>query len=168
MPNADRWRRAVCAALLVGVIAQYAIMLAGVPLYYQRVANGTVPTVVASGRVQMSNDFIAARAAGRGLSRPAYAVYFLALNLAIALGFWSAAGLVLWKAGHDWFRWFTELVLVFFPSGQLWQISLVTQVAYDFLSFGAVLWPIYLLFLYLSPNGRAVPRWSRWPMAAYA
>ena len=69
MPNANRWRRVVCAALLVCVIAQYAIMLAGVPLYYRRVANGLVPTVVASGRVQMSNDLIAAQAAVRGRVR---------------------------------------------------------------------------------------------------
>ena len=27
-----------------------------------------------------------------------------------------------------------------------------------------LLWPLFLLYLYLFPNGRAVPRWNRWPM----
>jgi hypothetical protein len=160
---------AVCAALLILMAVLYAVMLAGVPLYVQRVAQGDVPTLLLGGRSDVSNEIVAASAAARHLSLEAYAVYFLGLNFFIAAGFWAAAALVLWKAGRGWFRWFTALVLVFFPSGSLHQVSLVAhpEIA-PYLSVGGLLWPIYLLFLYLFPDGRAVPRWSRWPMAALA
>jgi len=167
-PRTDRWRTAVCAVLLVFVVIQHITVLASVPSFYQRVTHGQVPTIVAAGREQTSNGLFAARAAARGLSVSAYAAYYLVLNFGIALGFWAAAGLVLWKAGNDWFRWLTALVLTFFPGGALYQITLVTQISYAYLGFGAVLWPMYALFLYLFPNGRAVPHWSRWPMTGYA
>jgi hypothetical protein len=35
-------------------------------------------------------------------------------------------------------------------------------VGYDYVQFGALLWPSYPLFVYLFPNGRAVPGWTRW------
>jgi hypothetical protein len=165
---ANRWRMALCAVGLLLVLVQHAIVLGSVPLYYKRVTQGAVPTVASAGQVQISNALVQQRADRRGLTLPGYALYYLGLNLGIALCFWGAAALVLWKAGGDWFRWLTALVLAGFPGGTLYTIVRVTQVATPYFDFGAVLWPLFLLFLYWFPNGRAVPRWSRWPMAVYA
>ena len=168
--DANRIRVAICVALLLVVVAQFGVVLAGVPLYYQRVVTGQVPYVEplsGSDQEQMSNELIASRAAQRGLSLPAYAIYFAALNLLVTLGFWSAGLLVLWKAGSDWFRWMVGVVLIGFPGGTLWPMNLVTQIGLPYLGATVVLWPAYPLFLYLFPNGQAVPRWSRWPMVGY-
>ena len=159
---------AICAVLLVLVAAHHLFTLASVPPFYQRVSRGEVPTLIFGGASDVSPEIMATNAARRGLSLPAYAIYFLVLNFSIALGFWAAAGLVLWKRGDDWFRWLTALMLGFFPSGGLYRIALVAfPSAYPYLSAGSLLWPGFLVFLYLFPDGRAVPRWSRWPMTGF-
>jgi hypothetical protein len=160
---------AACAVLLALVAAQYLFILAGVPRFYERVATGQVHTRLFGDDRDISPEIIAAYAAERGLSLPGYAAYFLAQNFAVALGFWVAAGLILWKNGGDWFRWFTAVMLAFVPSGTLFQISIVAFPDISpYVDAIALLWPGLLLFLALFPDGRAVPRWSRWPLGGFA
>ncbi|MCC7358126.1 MAG: hypothetical protein IT317_01530, partial [Anaerolineales bacterium] len=163
----DVWRIRLCAVLVIVNVVQHVLLLAGVPEFYRRVSTGAVPVVVTGGQVSLSPETVAHDAAVRGMSAAAYAGYFLALNLLIAAGFWAAAALVLAKAGGHWYRWLVAVVLIYFPSGQLWPIAQISQVNYHLLSFFGVFWPLYLLFLYLYPDGRAVPRWSRWPMTGF-
>jgi hypothetical protein len=86
-----------------------------------------------------------------------------------ALGFWVAAALVLWKHGGDWYRWLTALMLFFFPSGTL---AVITNVAHPdlapYIGVLALMWPLFLIFLFLFPTGRAAPRWMRWPIGLFA
>jgi hypothetical protein len=83
------------------------------------------------------------------------------------LFFGGAAFLILWKAGGNWFAWYTGFILLFYlTGGALNEINQVSQVMGGFYGAGGILWPLYLLYLYLFPNGRAVPKWTRWPMAA--
>ncbi len=165
--RADRWRIWICAVLIALNVGQYVLLLAGIPTFYERIATGTVPNVVVGGQIAISETSILIDAAVRGMTPRTYAVYFIVLNLVVAAGFWAAAALVLAKAGGHWFRWLTALFLIFFPSGQLWPITQVSQVNYKILSFAGLLWPMFLLFFYLFPDGRAVPRWSRWPVAGF-
>jgi len=157
----------ICMALLVILAAIYVLIFASVPAFDQLALHGQIATQVVAGTVILSQAMLNSGAAARGLSLPAYLLYNLALNVLIAVGFWLAAGLVAWRAQREWFRWFTALILSFFPSGQfLWQIfAAVHPVAASYLDIISLLWPGFLLFLYLFPDGRAVPRWSRWPMA---
>jgi signal transduction histidine kinase len=155
----------ICAILLAIVASQIVIQLVSTPRYYQRVTTGTVPIVrLGSGEVTMSNTLVAAWAAERGMDLQTYALYSIALNLTITVGFAAVAALILWKAHREWFHWFTALVLLFYPTGGLWEFTQVSQVAYRYIALGGLLWPSFLLFLYLFPNGRAVPRWTYWIM----
>ena len=164
--RAARWVIAGCAAAMVYVALTYLVVVAGVPRYLQRVAEGQVPTLLIGGNGDVSNAIVAAEAASRGLSLEAYAAYNLALNGLIALGFWTAAALVLWRRGDDWYRWLTALLLFFFPSGTLSQISLIAfPAARAWLDAGSLLWPLFQVFLYLFPDGRLPGRAWRWPMA---
>ena len=164
--RSNRFAIALCAALLVLVAAQYVFIFASVPVYYRLAIAGHIPTQTIKSDTFISQAMLVDAAAQRGMTLPTYIVYNLALNGLIGLGFWCVAGLVLWRARQDWFRWFTALVLAFYPSGGLWPIaSAAYPVAAAYLDFLSLLWPGFLLFLYLFPNGRAVPRWSRWPMA---
>ena len=160
----DRLLTPVFGLLIVYVIVCYILVLASIPTYYQRVVTQTVPTAVVNGETVVSNAQIAANAEARGMTLPVYAVYNLALNLLIAMGFVTAGLLILWKAQGDWFRWLAAFVLMFFPLGLLDYILRVSGYGYTFFLIGSLLWPTFLLFLYLFPNGHAVPRWSRWPM----
>ncbi len=163
-----RWNRRLIAVLrlLIGyVIVCYVLILASIPTYFQRLVAGTVPTIVIGGETILSNTVMAAEAGARGMTLPAYAAYSLVVNVIIALGFGAAGLLIAWKAQGDWFRLLAALVLLFFPLGNLEVPLQVSGYGYSFFVIGSLLWPAFLLFLYLFPNGRAVPRWSRWPMA---
>ena len=164
----NRVLKAVCGMLIIFVASHLVLAVASLPRYYQRVTTGQVPTVVLAGDTRISNELVATWAAERGMTLQTYALYSMALQLVITLGFMSVGMLILWKARSNWFHWFTALVLLFYPSGGLWNIVLVSQVAYQYVSLGSLLWPSYLLFLYLFPNGRAMPRWTRWPMGVLA
>ena len=164
----NRGLKAVCGVLIVFTCSTVLLQLAGIPRYYQRVTTGTVPVVSVGGEITMSNAIIAEAAAARGMAIETYAVYSIVLKLVITLGFVSVAALILWKARREWFHWFTAFVLLFYPGGELYTFTEVSQIAYTYVQLGSLLWPSYLLFLYLFPNGRAVPRWTRWIMGAVA
>jgi hypothetical protein len=165
----NRLRITICAVLIVLTAAQYLLILVEVPAFVRRVADREVPTFVIGGASDVSNEIMADRAERRGLSLAGYAVYYLLVGFGTALGFWVAGALVLWKHGDDWYRWLTALALIFFPSGSLYLVLNVTQpVLARYVDVLALIWPLFFVFLYLFPNGRAVPRWSRWPMALLA
>ncbi len=153
--------------LIVYVIGCYVLVALSIPTYYQRVVGQTVPTVVVNDETMFGNAQVADEVAARGMTLPAYAVYNVALNLLIASGFIAAGLLIAWKAQGDWFRWLTAFVLLFFPLGTMERFLLGSGFGYSYFALGSLLWPTFLLFLYLFPNGRAVPRWSRWPMAVF-
>src|SRR5207249_10755659 len=127
---------------------------------------GQVPTQALAGETILSQALLEQGAALRGMPLPAYLVYNLGVNLVLAAGFWCAAGLVAWQARRDWYRWFAVLMLAFFPAGNLQQLGAAAYpVAARYLDFLALLWPCLPLFIFLFPDGRAVPRWRRWPLA---
>src|SRR6185369_13534526 len=118
----NSWLIRICAGLLVVLAAQYVFILASVPAFYRLAVNGQVPTLMTGTDVIFSQGLLAENAARRGLTLPAYVVYFLVLNAVIAIGFWIAGAIVVLRARREWFRWFTALVLWFYPSGTLWLI----------------------------------------------
>jgi hypothetical protein len=157
----------VFAVLIVYVISTLVIALSGIPDYTRRVTTGAVPSIQFGSRELISNALIAYKASERGLTLERYASYTILRSLVYLLFFSGAALLVLWKAGGNWFAWYTVFILLFVPTGgTLSEINQATQVMSGYYNLGALLWPLYLLYLYLFPNGRAVPRWTRWPMAA--
>jgi len=157
----------IFAVLIFYVITTLIIAISGIPGYYQRVTAQTVPTIRMGSEDWVSNAVIAERASERGLALEQYAIYTILRGLVSLSIFGGAALLILWKAGGNWFAWYTVFMLLFFPTGgALDQINQVSQIASSYYSAGAIFWPLYLLYLYLFPNGRAVPTWTRAPMGA--
>jgi len=164
----NRWVIRVCAALLVVMAVQYVFIMVSVPAFYRLAVNGQVRTLMTGTDVFFSQALLAENAARRGLTLPAYVVYFVVLNAVIAIGFWIAGAIVVLRARREWFRWFTALVLWFYPSGTLWLILTVANpVAAAYFDVLSLLWPCFPLFLFLFPDGRAAPHWARWPMAGF-
>ena len=147
------------AVLVVITLCLESLSLAGIPVYYRRVVGGALQDTP-----NLSNEIVAAEAVARGMDLHTYDVYTIALNLITTVVFVGVAILLLWRAKNNWFRWYTAFVLVFWPSGGLFLFTEASQIAFRYVIIGGVLWPFVLLHLYLFPNGKAVPDWTRWPM----
>src|SRR2546421_10193770 len=103
-----------------------------------------------------------------GISITTYAVYMVALNLLFALVYFAVAALIFWRKSDDWIAWLASFSLVAFGASfpsipavlaavhPVWQLP-VTLVSEDVLGF-----PSLIVFFFLFPTGRFVPRWTRW------
>jgi len=101
-----------------------------------------------------------------GLSVRFYAVYLVTLQIVVAAGFFGLSLLIFSRRSDDGVAIFTSLVSILFgatsvPIGQaLAQTPSGWRLPVDLLS--AVGWGSGLLLFYLFPDGRFVPRWTRW------
>ena len=103
-----------------------------------------------------------------GISITAYAVYWVAINLLFALVYFAVAALIFWRKSNDWMAFLASFSLVAlggsFPDipatlaavHPAWHLP-VTLVSEDVIGF-----PSLVVFFFLFPNGRFVPRWTRW------
>jgi hypothetical protein len=108
-----------------------------------------------------------------GVSIDFYATYLLSLGVT-SMMVWCAVGAVIfWSRPDDWMAVFTSLGLILFGSFTLDDVPIVLAERYSTLwlpvhlmaFFGSV---SFLLFFLLFPNGRFVPRWTRWILIFYA
>ena len=108
-----------------------------------------------------------------GVSVDFYAVYLISVSAASAVIWVAVSVVIFWRRSDDWMALFTSLTLltfaVFFMDAG--PITLAEQ--------HPAMWlPVHLLaifssvsfalFLYLFPNGRFVPRWTRWVLILWA
>ncbi len=105
-----------------------------------------------------------------GVSTSAYAGYILATIVVSALVNWAVGVAIFWRKSDDRMALFVSLALVLWgatstsmvtlASSSFWRLPVDTA---QFLS------SVFLvLVFYLFPDGRFVPRWTRWLAAAYA
>ncbi len=101
-----------------------------------------------------------------GLSVRGYAVYLLVLQIVVAAGFFGLGLLIFWRRSDDRVAIFVSAVAMLYgatgvPIGQaLAQTVAGWRLPVDVLN--AVGWGSGLLLFYLFPDGRFVPRWTRW------
>ena len=102
-----------------------------------------------------------------GLSTEVYAVSILALAIASALASFGVAALIFWRRSDDWMAMFVSLFLViigvnFSVQAQAILATSVQTAWYWSLDILIGLgWASLSLLLYLFPDGRFVPRWTR-------
>jgi hypothetical protein len=108
-----------------------------------------------------------------GVSIDFYATYLLSLSVT-SMMVWCAVGAVIfWRRSNDWMAIFTSLCLILFGTFALDDVPIVLAERYSTLwlpvhllqFFGSA---SFLLFLFLFPNGRFAPRWTRWILIPYA
>ncbi len=159
----NSWLTVIFAILCIAVIGNLVLAVISVPTYYQRAVTGTIPDKPPNSDYNYpTNESFAASAAMRGMSLPAYVAYSIAVTvLPIGVSI-VVVTLLLIRAKRNWFLWFTALLLLFFPLGNIWRYAQVAGRATDFLQLIALLWPSFPLWLFLFPNGRAVPRRALW------
>ncbi|MDX1688268.1 MAG: GAF domain-containing sensor histidine kinase [Candidatus Promineifilaceae bacterium] len=102
-----------------------------------------------------------------GLSLRGYATYVVTLEVLVGLVFTLTAVFIVWRRADDWMAIFVSLFLIGFglSSGEMIDsLSVTYSLSPAWLNAvdGLWGWLPFTLFLFLFPNGRFVPRWSRW------
>src|SRR5215216_6537523 len=155
--TAQRWRSALMVRTAWLVIASLALALHALAL----------PNVV---RHMSPNN--AARLAAAGLSPEAYAGWLGLIGLLVALVFAAAGGLLIWHRPRERMAQFAAFALLLFGSITFTGrgASLLADypglpAAYAVLdAFGRA---AFTAFVFVFPDGRFVPRWTRWLALAW-
>ena len=161
-----RWLVLARLGWLLVVLFTLALFVGSLPVYSMRLQMPCVGTLECSLNGALSAAGMRALQAA-GFSPGGYAAYTLALTLVVAL-LWSAVGLIIfWRRSDDWVALLTALTLVLYIPGQ-------QDGALAALAFTHPVWSVpvevatflsevpIVLFLLLFPDGRFVPRWTRW------
>jgi hypothetical protein len=151
------------AALLFLNVGYVLVGIASIPLYYERVTTLTIEPYVFGGHDVASNALVQHEAAKRGLMLTQYAVEQLVFSLVFALPIVALATFIVWRARWNWFAWYSAIILLFIAeyalASQVYVARLIPPPLYDA---NAVFWPLVLLYFFLFPNGKAVPRGALW------
>jgi hypothetical protein len=105
-----------------------------------------------------------------GLSADFFAAYFIVVEVAFTAMSFAIGALILWRRPGDRMALVASLMLLtwgaaFFVPYPLLDLSPLWTLSAQTVSFvGSAL---LILFLYLFPDGRFVPRWTRWPAGVW-
>jgi len=139
--------------------------LASVPTFLQRAAAGTLPTVAVDGL--SAAQAAATGAISWGISVADWAWVSTAVN---GLNFFvfSLIALLIWWRVRTSFGLLTAYVLLLGGSAQM-NVAIysaeLSETAVAALELGALIGPLFMLWLYVFPNGHAVPRRLLWVFA---
>lgn len=98
-----------------------------------------------------------------GLSAGAYAVYNAALGVGLAAGCFAVALVLFWRRSNDPMALFVSVTLITFgASPALYALADVRFLAVPAMVIGSIGWTAIGVFFYVFPDGRFVPRWTRW------
>ena len=150
--------RVIWVAVVTLIVALYIAML---PAYYTQLR--TVCTGATCAILQPTPD--SAQAMQKlGLSFSTYATFILALTLALAFLCFVVGAVIFWRKSDDWMALLVALGVValgtlyvtftLLGSHSAWQILAIVL---NVLGNG-----VFFLVCSLFPNGRFVPRWTRW------
>ncbi len=157
-----RGRRLILARVvwIAAVTLIAALFLVRLPSYYTLLQ--TICTGATCGSAQPTPD--SAQAIQRlGLSVSAYAAFTLALTLALAFLCFTLGAVIFWRRSDDWMALLVALMVVatvtlngngVYGSHSAWRVLAIVLYV---LGSG-----VYLLVFSLFPDGRFVPRWTRW------
>src|SRR5918997_6390646 len=138
---------------------------ANIPAYYDSLISFSAPELDAA--------TVRANLEAADVSIERYATYLLGISIASAL-VWVVVGTVIfWRRSDNWIALFASLCLITFGTFGLKESALVLPDQYP-----AVWLPVRLLalfgsvaiyaFVLIFPNGRFVPRWTRWAVILFA
>jgi hypothetical protein len=156
-----RLTRLVWLALALPTIGLY---LAGVPVYFDFLLTPCPDATCTNG--QLTPELLRGMHA-LGLSVGFYATYTVVLDVVVAAVYSGVALLLFWRRSDDGMALFAALALLTFGSatftGSMQLLAELYPVWWLPVRVVGFIGDICMLtFLYLFPDGRFVPRWSRW------
>ena len=161
-----RWLVIVRIVWVAVVVFTLSIFILSLPAYFAQLQTVCVGDTCVYAYGQLTPG-TAQALQNLSLSTGGYAVSILALAIASALVFFGVACVLFWRRSDDWMAMFVSLFLVIIGinfSVQA-QATLATNVQTVWYWSHTVLiglgWVSFSLLLYLFPDGRFVPRWTR-------
>jgi MFS family permease len=149
------------------VVLTLSVCMASLPDYFTELQ--TVCRLAVCSYGQLSPDTVVALQ-HFGLSVGSYATFMFALATIVALVVFGTGGLIFWRKSDDWMALLFALISVMggtFPvlftvgtSHSAWRLPILFVSELLFLSF-------YIGFT-LFPDGRFVPRWTRWLLVVFS
>ncbi len=116
-------------------------------------------------------DMLRAALAAMGWSPAAYVFYYLAVVTFQALCFAVVALVILWRRRDSPFALLLAFELIYIGMvansvfSYVYTVATAAQAVIE--ASGWVLWPGFFICFYLFPDGRFVPRWTRWCAVAW-
>jgi hypothetical protein len=158
-----RWIVLARGLWIILAILTLAIFFASLPLYLAQLQTPCAGTACAVASSQLSAGQVGALK-GIGLSLGDYAVFTVALTLAIMVGCLVVSTVIVWRRSHDRMAMLVALMLVTFgplnATSTLHASPSPWQVPNQCLFFLAN--ALFVLVFCLFPSGRFVPHWMRW------
>jgi hypothetical protein len=104
-----------------------------------------------------------------GLSVDLFAAYFVALGIIHAVAYFTVAAVIFWRKSDEPMTLFVGLLLVLYGA-TFWGTTYVVGAIHPLLEWlssflESLAWGMLFLLFFIFPNGRFVPRWTRWPAA---
>lgn len=165
----ERWLLAARLSLLAITVLNLLIYVIGTPVYFAQLNlshHDCFVDCLTPANLQSLHTL--------GISITTYAIYWVVVNVLFALVYFAVAALIFWRKSDDRMAWLASLSLVAFGASfpsipyalatahPVWWLP-VTLVGEDVLGF-----PSLIVFFFLFPTGRFVPRWTRWVAVAFA
>jgi hypothetical protein len=149
------------------VILTLSVCIASLPEYVVQLQ--TVCRLAACSYGQLSPDTVVTLQ-HFGLSVGSYATFMFVLATLVALVFFGTSGVIFWRKSNDWMALLIALALVMggtipvlFTVGtshSAWQLPILFISELSFL--------LFFLAFTLFPDGRFVPRWTRWLLVVFS
>ena len=164
-----RWLVLARVAWVILAVLTLSVFVVSIPVYVAQLQTMGISATTCTSQHLTLDPAHALRALG--FSVGSYAVFSVALIVASASGWFAVGGVIVWHKSTDWMVLLVAMMLVtegvvgisclpgpLEKSGWAWRLAIHSL---DFL--GPVL---FLLVFSLFPNGRFVPRWTRWLVVA--
>ena len=166
-PLRGRWLLAARAVWIASAVLVLGLDIAGIPYAYAQVKSICTSAACTETFGGLTPEEVQALKE-IGLSANFYAAYFVALLVVTSLAFAAVGALIFWRKSEDRMALFGAFMLLVF-GGAAFTSDLPQALA---AAHPAFWFPVYFLdyvgqvsftiFFYLFPNGRFVPRWTRW------
>jgi hypothetical protein len=163
------WLLVAQLVLLAISVLALVIYIVGTPVYFAQLIPSSHHCLVDCPTSANIRDLHAL-----GISITTYAAYLVAINLLFALTYFVVAALIFWRKSDDLMALLASFSLVALgasfpgiPSAlaavhPAWQVPVTLVGNEDVLAF-----PSIIVFFFLFPNGRFVPRWTIWMAVAF-
>jgi hypothetical protein len=145
----------------------WAYWLASVPVFLQRAADGRLPTVASATNVEgdwIPSQVATERAAAWGLAVPAWS-WISVIQSGVSFLATSLIALIIWWRLPTGFGLLTAFTLLA-TGGETLNVAIysagLSETAELVWHISALGWPFYFLWLFLFPDGRAVPKRLLW------
>lgn len=103
-----------------------------------------------------------------GFTMKGYSTYLVGLDLIHGMASFGIAALIYWKSKRSLFTWFASISVM--ATGTVTTIGSLSE-AYPSITWIAIVMTFlssgYLVFFYLFPNGRFIPRWTVYPVSLW-